>query len=89
MRIQDYNYKLIEFAQMNTFSVLDFVHKLSAVKSPSVFVELSTERTRRQLEMLTEQTKQLASLAQSVMLAAAEPIKAGASESVPPPTHPI
>jgi hypothetical protein len=71
---------------VNTFAVLGFVHKLSAVKSPSAFVELSTEYARRQFQMLTEQTKQLASLAQSVMLAAAEPMKMkeGTSESVQP-----
>jgi hypothetical protein len=38
-----------------------------------VFVELSTEHARKQFEMLIEQTKQLAALAQKVMLATAAP----------------
>jgi phasin len=70
---QDYNNKLIEFTQANTNAAYDFVQKLSGVKSPSVFVELSTEHARKQFEMLTEQTKQLAALAQKVMLATAAP----------------
>ena len=63
---QDYNTKFIEFAQTNTEAALDFVQKLSGVKSPSDFIELSTEHSRKQLEKLTEQTKELAALAQKV-----------------------
>jgi Phasin protein len=66
--IQDYNNKFIEFAQANTNAAFDFIQKLSAVKSPSAFVELSTEHARKQLETLTEQTKQLAALAQKLTL---------------------
>jgi phasin len=77
---QDYNNKLIEFTQANTNAAYDFVQKLSGVKSPSVFVELSTEHARKQFETLTEQTKQLAALAQKVMLATTEPLVAKAQE---------
>ena len=75
--MQDYNNKVIEFAHANTNAAFDFVQKLSGVKSPSVFVELWTEHARKQLETLTEQTKQLAALAQKVTLATAEPLEAG------------
>ena len=81
---QDYNNKLIEFTQANTNAAYDFVQKLSGVKSPSVFVELSTEHARKQFEMLTEQTKQLAALAQKVMLATAEPLKTGIAKAQKP-----
>jgi len=57
---------------------------LSGVKSPSVFVELSTEHARKQFETLTEQTKQLAALAQKVMLATAEPLKTGVAKAQEP-----
>ena len=40
---QDYNTKFIEFAQNNTKAAFDFVQKLSGVKSPSDFIELSTD----------------------------------------------
>ena len=81
---QDYNNKLIEFTQANTNAAYDFVQKLSGVKSPSVFVELSTEHARKQSETLTEQTKQLAALAQKVMLATAEPLKTGVAKAQKP-----
>jgi len=72
---QDYNNKLIEFTQANTKTAFDFVQRMSGVKSPSEFVELSTELAQQQLTTLTEQTKQLAALAQHVTLATAEPLK--------------
>ena len=79
--VQDYNTKFIEFAQTNTEAALDFVQKLSGVKSPSDFIELSTDHSRQQFETLTEQTKELAALAQKVTLAAVEPLKTGVSKA--------
>jgi phasin len=78
---QDYNNKLIEFAQANTVAAFDFVQKLSGVKSASAFIELSTEHSREQFETLTEQTKELAALAQKVTLATAQPLKTGMSKA--------
>jgi phasin len=74
---QDYNNKVIEFTQANTKAAFDFAQRMSGVKSPSEFVELSTELAQQQLTTLTEQTKQLAALAQHVTLATAEPLKTG------------
>jgi len=51
--VQDYNNMFIEFARANTNATLDFVQKLSGVKSPSVFVELWTEHVRKQLQTLS------------------------------------
>src|SRR5665213_378523 len=50
---QDYNTKIIEFVQTNTKATVDFVQKLSGVKSPSEFIELSTDHSRTQFETLT------------------------------------
>ena len=80
--VQDYNNKFIEFGHVNINAAFDFVQKLSGVKSPSEFVELSTEHARKQFETLTEQTKQLAALAQKVTLATAEPLKTGFAKPV-------
>ena len=44
-------------------------------------MELSTEHARKQLELLTEQAKQLATLAQKATLATAEPIKTASQRS--------
>jgi len=78
---QDYNNKVIEFAQTNTKAALDFFQKLSGVKSPSDFVELSTDHSREQFETLTGQTRELAALAQKVTLASAEPLKTGVAKT--------
>jgi len=83
---QGYNTKVIEFAQTNTEAALDFVQKLSGVKSPSDFFVLSTEHARKQFETLTEQTKELAALAQKVTLATVEPLKTGVTKAFGQPT---
>jgi phasin len=78
---QDYNNKVLEFAQTNTEAAFGFAQKLTDVKSPSDFMELSTEHSRKQFETLTEQTKELAALAQKVTLATAEPLKTGVTKA--------
>jgi phasin len=79
--MQDYNSKIIEFAHANTNAAFNFVQKLSSVKSPSEFLELWTEHSRKQVETLTEQTKQLAALAQKLTLTSAAPLKTGVIDS--------
>jgi len=78
---QDYNNKVLEFAQTNTEAAFGFAQKLSDVKSPSDFMELSTEHSRKQFETLTEQTKELAALAQKVTLATTEPLRTGVTKA--------
>jgi phasin len=73
--MQDYNNKLLEFTHANTKAAFDFAQRMSGVKSPSEFVELSTEHAQHQLTILTEQTKQLAALAQQMTVATAKPLR--------------
>jgi phasin len=80
--MQDNNNKVIEFARANSNAAFDFVQEMSGVKSSSVFVELWAEHVRKQVETLTEQTKQLAALAQKVTLATVEPLKTGVAEAL-------
>jgi len=77
--MQDYNNKIIEFTHANTNAAFDFVQRMSGVKSPSEFLELWTEHARKQVETLTEQSKQLAALTQKVTRTTAEPLKTGVS----------
>ena len=79
--MQDYNNKVIEFARANTNAAFDFLQKMSDVKSPTAFVDLWTEHARKQGETLTEQSKQLAALAQKGTLTTAEPLKTGVAEA--------
>jgi phasin len=74
--VQDYNAKLLEFAHANTKSAFDFFQQLPSIKSPAALMELSTKHTQKQFETFTGQVKELASLAKSSTLNAAEPIKA-------------
>jgi phasin len=79
---QDYNNKLLEFAQTNTNTAFEFVQRLLVVKSPSEFIELSSERARKQFAALTEQTKELAALAQKVTVATTEHPKADVTKTL-------
>ena len=79
--IQDYNSKLIEFIDANTKTAVDFAQRMSGVKSPSEFFQLSTDLAQQQLETLTKQTQQLAALAQQVTLATTEPLKTGLTKA--------
>jgi phasin len=83
---QDYNAKLIEFAQTNIEAAFAFAQKLSDVKSPSDFIELSTDHSCKQFETLTEQTKELAALAQKLTLATMAPVKMGVTKTFGQPT---
>jgi phasin len=78
---RDYNSKFMEFAHTNTNAAFDFVQGLYGIKSPSDFIELATEHARTQTAALTEQTKELAALAQKVVLATTEPLKAGVAKA--------
>jgi phasin len=80
--MQDYNNKIMEFAHANTNAAFDFVQKMSGVKSPAAFIELWTEHARKQVETLTEQTKELAALAKKVTLASSEPFKTGVTDAL-------
>jgi phasin len=81
---QNYSAKVIEFAQANADATFAFAKELSRVKSPSEFIELSSEHTRQQFEVLTQQAKDLAELAQKVTVESAEPFKAGVAKAFNP-----
>jgi len=80
---QDYNVKFIEFAQTNTEAAFEFVQQLTAVTSPTEFFELSTNHSRKQFETLTEQARELATLAQRVLSATAERVETDAAKAHP------
>ena len=77
-RTQDYNAKFIEFAQANTEAAFAFFQQLSGVKTPTEFLELSTSHSRKQFEVLTEQARELTTLAQKVVSTTAERVETDA-----------
>ena len=81
-RATDYSRKLIEITRTNTRAAFDYVHELFGVKSPSEFIALSTAQMRKQLEIVSEQNKELGALAQEIATEAAGTIKASMSKAV-------
>jgi phasin len=75
------NAKVIEFAHANSKAAFDYASELLGVKSPSEFLQVSTEQARKQFEVLSGQAKELTALSQQVMLEAAEPFRAGAAKA--------
>jgi hypothetical protein len=63
----DYNAKLMEFAAANTHAAFEYIRKLHGAKSPSEVIELTSSHIREQTDVLTQQAKQLAELAQKLL----------------------
>jgi phasin len=78
---KDGNAKVIEFARTNSNAAFDYANQLLGVKSPSEFIQMSTEQARKQFEVLSAQTKELTTLSKKVMLETAEPLKAGVAKA--------
>ncbi|HEY1543738.1 MAG TPA: phasin [Xanthobacteraceae bacterium] len=77
----DYGLKMLELARENTNATFDFATELLGAKTFSEVVELSSAHARKQFEALTEQSKELAALAQKVATETAEPIKEGMTKA--------
>ena len=77
----EYGLKLIDVARLNTNAAFDFFSQVITVKSISEALELSTAHARKQFETMTEQGKELTSIAQKVATDSAEPLKAGVTKA--------
>jgi phasin len=77
----DYGLKVIELARTNTNSAFDFAGQVMAAKTLSEVVELTSAHARKQFETLSEQSKELGSLAQKVATETAEPMKSGMNKA--------
>lgn len=73
----DYGLKVVEIARANSNATFDFATELLGCRTVAQAIEISAAHTRRQIEVLTEQTRELLSLAQKVALHTAAPIKDG------------
>jgi len=78
----DYSRKVLELMRHNTNASFDFAAQLLGAKTFSEVVELSTAHARKQFETFSEQSKELAALAQKVATESAEPIKEGMTKAV-------
>ncbi len=71
---------MIDIAKTNTESAFDFAQNLLGVKSLPEAFELVNSHARKQFEVLTAQSKDLAALGQKVATDTVEPISAGAAK---------
>jgi hypothetical protein len=66
----------IEIVRANTNATLDFAHQVLGVKSPSAFLELSSEHARKQAELFAEQARLLTGMTQKLATDISAPIRA-------------
>jgi hypothetical protein len=72
--IRAFNLKMIDMARANVEAVLDLSQQIATAKAPSDVVELWTTHAHKQFEMLSEQSKELATLAHKMAGESAETI---------------
>lgn len=61
--ISAYQTKLLEIAQANTQFAFEYAQALAAIRSPSDFMNVTSEYTKKRLDMFNQHTKELADLA--------------------------
>lgn len=71
----DYGSKIIEISTANANSAFDFLSSLMGTKSLSEVINLSTTHSRKNVEAVAAQNRELWELAQKVATETAEPIK--------------
>ena len=74
--VVEINVKALEALRASADANFDFVKSIFGAKTMSEYVTLHTEFARKQVELLTGQTKELSALAQKVASESAETIKA-------------
>lgn len=73
----DYGLKVVEMARANSNAAFDLAAELLGARTFAQVVEISTSHTRKQIDLLTAQVKELSTLAQQVATQTAEPLKEG------------
>ena len=74
---REFNLKVIEIARTNANAAFDYAQQLMSVKSLPEFVDVANTHTRRQMEAVPEQTRELTELAQKVATDTAGPLASG------------
>ncbi len=80
--IRDYNFKVLEIARTNADAAFDYARQFLDVKSPSEMMELCTALVRKQFEVLTQQTQELAAIGQKVATESAAPLTSGVTKAL-------
>jgi len=77
----EFNMKALDAIRANINASFDFTAAIFGTKTLAEAAEISTSHFRKQFEALSEQTKQLSSLAQKIAAETSEPIKTGVSKT--------
>lgn len=80
--VRDFNMKLIEISQANAMATLNFAQEVAAARRPSEAAVLWFSLARKRFEVLTEQSRQLITLAQRVLVSTAEPLRHSFSQTL-------
>ena len=72
---RDYQLKVLSAAQANINSWFEYVQDVVQAQSISEVVEVSTSHSRRQLEAIAEQSRELANAAQRLATDTARPLR--------------
>jgi hypothetical protein len=78
--IRAFNLKMIDMARTNVEAVLDLTQQIATAKAPSDIIELWTTHARKQFEMLSDQSQELATLAHKMAGESAETITRSVSQ---------
>lgn len=76
-RFQEYQLQLILAAQDNVNALFEYMQRAVQAQSISELMELSNSHSRRQLEMITQQSRELTASAQKMATGSAAPPFAG------------
>jgi len=79
--VSELNVKALEALRATAEANFDFAKSILGVRSLSDYVALHSEFARKQVELLTGQTKELSALAQKVATESVEPIKTQVAKS--------
>jgi hypothetical protein len=79
--VQEYNAKMLEFANANATSAFEFFRQLATLKSPTEFFAMSSNHMRQEFETYTRQAQELASIAQKMTAATTDTIKSGLNKT--------
>jgi hypothetical protein len=79
--VQEYNAKMLEFANANTTAAFEFMRQLMTAKSPTDFFTMSSNHLRQEFETYGRQAQELASIAQRATTTTTDTIKSGLNKA--------
>jgi len=71
---REYQLKVLSATQANVNALFEYAHDLLQAQSMSELVDVSTTHSRHQLEMIAEQTRELAGSAQKIATETTRPL---------------